>query len=138
MSSSDPQAPKSKPASDDAQLTSADTGIESQGASSSEDVVLIRGRLPDSPGLAVLRKRQDRIEAGAVLPLKAGQPIHGEVVRLTPRKEFPLLCDVQVDYAPTAPVRPTSKGPGQFATEQYRRNWDAIWQRAPTGDESLN
>jgi len=93
----------------------------------------------------VLRRRDGRVEAGAARPLKHGQPIQGEVVRLKPRKEFPLLCDVEVELPspklpgarstdePTGAVR---KGPARVTTERYRENWDAIWAR-PKKDEKL-
>ena len=74
-------------------------------------------------------------------------PISGEVVRLTPRKEFPLLCDVSTELALQAPAAPQQdvveapsvghKGPAQVATDRYRENWDLIWKR-PAGDERAN
>jgi hypothetical protein len=100
----------------------------------SRDVALIRGRTADGEGLDVIRQRNDQLEFGAVTPLKEGAPIHGEVVTLKPRPEFPLLCDVDVAYAPpeqTADVKKRSderRGPAQVASEQYRANWDAIWK----------
>lgn len=92
-----------------------------------DDIALIHGRTEDGRGLKILRRRQDRIEAGAVVPLVPGKPIVGEVVRLEPRKETPLLCDVHVEYTPPAEARPTSTGPAQVATDQYRQNWDLVF-----------
>jgi hypothetical protein len=107
------------------------------------DVVLIHGVTPDGEGLQVLRRRDGQIEAGAARPLKHGQPIQGEVVRLKPHKEFPLLCDVEVELpGPKLPRVPSTeqprsrKGPARVATERYRENWDAIWAR-PKKDEPL-
>jgi hypothetical protein len=110
-------------------------------------VVLIHGVTSDGQGLHVLRRRDGRIEAGAARPLKHGQPIQGEVVRLKPRKEFPLLCDVEVEVAVPKPKAPEAqsaeeptgtgrKGPARVTTERYRENWDAIWAR-PNKDEGL-
>jgi hypothetical protein len=97
------------------------------------DVALIHGRTPDGEGLRILRKREDRLEIGAVHPLKEGVPITGEVVTLTPRPEFPLLCDVKTEMAapkPSADVASgTRHGPAQVATDQYRENWDRIWSQ---------
>jgi hypothetical protein len=110
-----------------------------------QDVVLIHGRSPDGKGLAVLRHRENRLEHGLIAPMEHGKPIHGEVVRLKPRPEFPLLCDVQVEYKPDElrPALPQDKsaatrGPGQVATEQYRANWDRIFQSHVPGSDELN
>jgi hypothetical protein len=96
----------------------------------SSDVALIHGKTADGEGLRIIRRRDDRIELGAVRPLKEGAPLVGEVVTLTPRPDQPLLCDVKVEYAPdartdTAP--PSRHGPAQVATDSYRENWDRIW-----------
>ena len=103
------------------------------GERDSADVALIHGKTPDGEGLRILRRREDRLEIGAVHPLKEGAPITGEVVTLTPRKEFPLLCDVKVELAaPKASsdvAAPERHGPAQVATDQYRENWDRIWSR---------
>jgi hypothetical protein len=68
--------------------------------------------------------------------LEPGKPIHHEVVRLKPRANMPRLCDVEVEYDPgqtsaeAAPKRPKAPGPAQVATDQYRKNWDSIWNRS--------
>lgn len=96
------------------------------------DVAIIHGRTPDGEGLQIIRKREDRIELGAVHPLKHGAPIAGEVVSLTPRPDCPLVCDVKTELA--APqtqadtAAPTRHGPAQVATDRYRENWDRIWK----------
>ena len=95
------------------------------------DVALIHGVSPEGD-LQVLRKREDRLEFGAVRALREGVPIVGEVVKLTPREDFPLLCDVETQVTVPGPSpepeRPR-KGPAQVATDEYRRNWDVIWSR---------
>lgn len=102
------------------------------------DVALIHGKTADGEGLRIIRRREDRLELGAVRPLKEGAPIAGEVVSLTPRADFPLLCDVKVQYAaPTARrdvAEPVRHGPAQVATDQYRENWDRIWQKKPKAE----
>ena len=109
------------------------------------DTVLIHGVSEDGASFAVLRAREDRLEAGIVRKVRDGEPLHGELLRLTPRPESPLLCDVEVQYAPSG-ARPASAsddaaasaprapkllhgGPAQVATSDYRANWDAIWSR---------
>jgi len=111
----------------------------------SVDVVLVQGRSPDGKGLSVIRQHNERLERGFVMPLEQGKPIHGEVVTLRPRPEFPLLCDVHVECsAPTATTGVTSdcravaKGPGQVATAQYRTNWDRIFDQSSNSRENLN
>lgn len=69
-----------------------------------QDVVLIRG-VTDEGDVAVLRARDDRVEAGLVRPIEEGQPLSGEVVKLKPRKEFPLLCDVSSHCSATSRCR---------------------------------
>jgi hypothetical protein len=99
---------------------------------SSEDVVLIHGVSDDGSALKVLRARNGSLESGAVKPLEEGKPIHGEVVRLEPREQCPLVCDVTVDVPkpePKALPARAKKGPAQVATDAYRENWDAIWSR---------
>lgn len=91
--------------------------------------------------MAVLRAREDRVEAGVVRAVKEGEPPQGELVKLTPRPEFPLLCDVKVEVpegtinaagsADRAPARTPHNGPAQVATDTYRANWDAIWSKQP-------
>ena len=72
------------------------------------------------------------------MPLVPGQPIVGEVVRLEPRKESPLLCNVHVEYAPPKESRPTAAGPAQVATDQYRENWEVIFGGAAKDRAALN
>ncbi len=109
------------------------------------DVLLIHGVTPDGEALQVLRQRQDRLEAGALRPIREGRPIVGELVRLRPRTDFPLLCDVEVelpagkngdDVAAARALQAAHKGPAQVATDTYRRNWDLIWKR-PGEDSGL-
>ena len=65
----------------------------------------------------------------------------GAPLSLRPRENFPLLCDVDVLYKPSAtpavtkpaegtkalPAPARHKGPAQVATDVYRDNWDSIW-----------
>jgi hypothetical protein len=110
----------------------------------SSDVALIHG-VTDEGDLRIVRQRADRVEFGAVRPLREGVPINGEVVRLTPRKEFPLLCDVKTEFQASEPQRdvaePTSvthKGPARVASKSYRNNWDLIWNRRGPSDDLAN
>jgi hypothetical protein len=94
------------------------------------DIALIHGKTADGEGLRIIRQREDRLELGAVRPLKQGAPIVGEVVSLTPRPEFPLLCDVKVELEAPAAAKARAEsrhGPAQVATAAYRENWERIW-----------
>lgn len=100
----------------------------------SKDAILIHGVSEDGEKMAVLRARNDRIEAGIVSTVKEGQPVDGELIKLTPRPELPFVCDVETQLPKGAinamggsDVRATRGGPAQVATEAYRENWDAIW-----------
>jgi hypothetical protein len=56
------------------------------GERDSEDVALIHGKTPDGEGLRILRKREDRLELGAVRPLKEGMPITWDRIWTRPAK----------------------------------------------------
>lgn len=113
-----------------------------------QDVALIHGVTPDGEGLQILRARGDRLELGAVRPLREGAPITGEVVTLKPRPNFPALCDVETHFKPSADEAGERRelelaaaprtGPAQVATDEYRRNWDAIWNQSATKPKLMN
>ena len=112
------------------------------------DVALIHGVTPDGEGLEILRARGDRLELGAIRPLREGAPITGEVVTLRPRANFPALCDVETHFKREEPASDRQEpppsavlqrtGPAQVATDEYRRNWDAIWNRSATKSKLAN
>jgi hypothetical protein len=102
----------------------------------SSDFVVIGGRSANGEGVGVLRCREGRVEIGQVQPLKEGKPIHGEVVRLHPHADCPVVCDVEVQVpAPRSEVRQSGR-PAQVANDRYRANWDAIFGR--DSDAELN
>jgi hypothetical protein len=111
----------------------------------SKDLVLVHGRTKDGTGLGVLRARDERLEMGTMRPLEEGKPIHGEVVKLTPRAEMPLLFDAETQFVAPEAIAPKSTsdnavvvaGPPQVASDAYRKNWDAIWKRPPSKRDKL-
>jgi hypothetical protein len=126
-----------------------DQGSEPAGAlPAAPDVALIHGVTADGEGLKILRARGDRLELGAIRPLREGAPITGEVVTLRPRANFPALCDVESHFKPAeepsdrkeaaAPALAQRTGPAQVATDDYRRNWDAIWKPSTTKSKLVN
>jgi hypothetical protein len=104
----------------------------------SEDVALVCGVSEDGQGLDIIRKRGERIETGTVRRLEQGKPIHGEVVRLRPREQTPLVCDVEVELRPQESAPAALSGPAQVATETYRKNWDAIYGRNRKSGSLMN
>lgn len=126
----------------------------SESASSADgDVALICGPTSDNKGLSVIRRRGERVELGSVRPLKDGEPLHGEIVRLKPRRDQPLICDVEVQWSPSEAARrepgvgqsdaalaarPGRGRPPQVATDTYRSNWDTIWQSNRSARAALN
>jgi hypothetical protein len=131
-----------KPVGDEAESASAEP--------SSTDVALIHGVTPDG-GFQILRARENRLELGAVRPLRDGMPITGEVVTLRPRENCPMVCDVevqlkakelpsdrQVRHTPRAEASAARSGPAQVATDTYRENWDAIWAQSSPKAKLVN
>lgn len=112
----------------DATHAASDT-TSSADATSSQDVVLLGPKTADGNGIHVLRARSERVEAGELRALREGQPISGEIVKLEPRKDMPLVCDVRESWTPpkTAAAAPVHKGPAQVATTAYRERWDEIF-----------
>lgn len=118
-----------------------------------DDVVLLHSPTESGDGIRVVRKRQDTIELGELRPMREGQPIHGDVVRLTPREDHALLFDCEVvvpsharkepqETKPSAPALPAAtaraperseptkvqhKGPPRVTSDAYRGGWDAIF-----------
>lgn len=125
---------------------------ESSDSGRKDDVVLLHSPTENGDGVRVIRKREDTIELGELRPMREGQPIHGEVVRLTQREEHSLLfdCEVMVPRpAPKekppqqaerkAPPQLSHKGPARVTSDAYRGGWDAIFgKKSPGPNDSLN
>ena len=102
-----------------------------------KDVMLIHGVSEDGESMAVLRAREDRVEAGIIRTVKEGEiPSSGELLKLTPRPESPLVCDVEtqvpaglINASGGSEGKTSHHGPAQVATPSYRNNWDRIWSR---------
>ena len=114
-----------------------------------EDVVLLHSPSESGDGIRVVRKREETLELGELRPMREGQPIHGDVVRLTQREEHKLLFDCEVlvpapkkeekelpakaasDVA--EPRQLAHKGPARVTTDAYRGGWDVIFGNKRTG-----
>ena len=130
---------------------------EAEGGGRKDDVVLLHGPSEAGDGIRVVRKREDSIELGELRPMREGQPIHGEVVRLRQREEHALLFDCEVlvpapartDASPAsepaqqeaastakapalvpeerAPKALPHKGPPRVTSDAYRGGWELIF-----------
>lgn len=98
-----------------------------------KDVVFVHGPTPNGLGIARMRTDEDgddRIELGELRPLKEGQPLLGEVVRLSKREESDRLFDVDVIMKP--PAAPAAraldhKGPPRVTSNAFRSHWDDVF-----------
>lgn len=152
--------PQKKPDPRASSQTDARSGADPASNKQTADVVLVHGVTEDRQGLKVIRARESGIEVGEVRPLKEGQPLNQDVVKLTPRPEAPYLCDVKTEFSAEEAAaartnrgefatrdeankkpQPSQKGPAQVATNTYRDNWDVIWARTRVtspGSNDLN
>ncbi len=109
-------------------------------ASPPRDVLFVCGE-GETGDYGVIRQRAEQLEVGRIRPIKDGQPLAGELLRLEQRKEHARLFDVEVIHD-TTPRRATSAGPAQVATKAYREQWDRIFgavSPAPLpGDREIN
>ena len=124
---------------------SGETGAESV-TEAPRDLVFVQGQTEQ--GLAIVRLKTDApgsptLEVAELRPIREGQPIHGEVLKLLPRPEDPRLFEAEVvvpshSTAAAASATPTPalphKGPARVTTEAFRANWDGIFGgRSPSG-----
>jgi hypothetical protein len=95
-----------------------------------EDVVFVHSPAEGGEGYRVIRKRDDVVEMGEIRTVQEGKPLHGDLVKLRPRKEHERLFDVETIL--TREEVGTARqhaGPAQVATDAYRENWEAIFGR---------
>jgi hypothetical protein len=95
-----------------------------------QDVVMIHSPTNEGDGYNVLRLRESAIEVGQIRNLREGAPVHGDVVKLVPRKEHERLFDVEVLVEGPKQAEAEARGrtgPAQVTTDAYRANWDAIF-----------
>ncbi|MFO0611981.1 MAG: hypothetical protein U0414_05315 [Polyangiaceae bacterium] len=110
-----------------------------------KDVVFVHGQTPNGLGIARLRtdgEGDERIELGELRPLKEGQPLLGEVVRLSRREESDRLFDVEVlmkareDSKRELTERESGprKGPPKVSSNAFRLHWDDVFGAKPKRD----
>jgi hypothetical protein len=93
------------------------------------DVLFVHSPNESGDGFRVIRAREDSVQVGEIKAVKEGEPIKGDLVRLTHRKESSRLFDVEVvlSQQDTAAAARRAAGPPQVATESYMRNWETIF-----------
>lgn len=102
------------------------------------DVALLYAPTDDAKGARYLRARKGELQMGEVRPLTHGQSLSGqELVRMRPRKNLPILCDVEVIHPAEPTVRDTI-GPAQVASDEYRRNWEETFAPRKASSQLAN
>lgn len=119
-----PKHAKVAKVSDDENLP---TAREPEGNKTNDDVVMVHSPMDDGEGYHVLRMREGNVELGAIRNIREGAPIHGDVVRLSPRTEHQNLFNVEVLVKGPRAEEPSRSGPAQVATDAYRTNWEMIF-----------
>jgi hypothetical protein len=123
--------------------TAKDDGRPDDGTEEPEETVLISGFDARTKEVTVLKPAADGVEAAVLRPALEGRPLTGDLVRLTPRPDFPLLAGLKTvlrhpDHRPpgddAAPPRAASRslphqGPPRVSSEAYRRGWEAVFGR---------
>jgi hypothetical protein len=105
-------------------------------SSKPDDMLFVYSPSEQGDGYRVVRKRADSVEVGEIRAVQEGRPIHGEVVKLTPRPEHERLFNVDVllpahdkgdENDRSSDKAAGRSGPAQVATDAYRANWEAIF-----------
>lgn len=95
-------------------------------APSPRDLLYVRGPSEDGAGIDVVRVTGDEVSAGQLRAVKDGQPIRGELVKLSPRADSERLFDVETLAKPSE-LGSRGKGPAKVASDAYRDGWDNIF-----------
>lgn len=119
------------------------------------DVVFVQGPTEDGKALSIVRIADDKVSVGELREMKDGQPLHGEVVKLSRRPEHERLYDVEVLHASSAALtgrkdadkdpqaeaansltsQITRKGPSKVASDAYRSGWDLVFGQRASKDQ---
>jgi hypothetical protein len=100
------------------------------------DFAIVGGPTDDGAGQRIVRLRDGTLSTGELRPVKEGQPITQELVRLHPVDGERHVCAVEVLHTPGAPAQSGEAAaepqrrlarPARVATDRYRKNWGAIF-----------
>lgn len=98
------------------------------------DVVLLHSRTEDGEGMRAIRSRPEKLELAEIRPLKKGKPLaSGEIIRLQPREESPLIFDVKVQYDGRPAQDMCHSGPPRYSSARYCENWEAVFGKRKRG-----
>ncbi len=101
-------------------------GEEKDGPSNERDLIYIGGATERGDAYQILRATRQGLEVGELRPTKEGEPVQGELVRLTKLPQSDRLFEAEV-LLPDPRDKRHGHGPPQVATEAWRNNWEAIF-----------
>ena len=104
------------------------------------DVVMIARVDSTRNEIHVIKPVADGIEKAVLRPVEEGVPLMGDLVRLHPNPDFPMLAEIEtVMRHPDGKsrARRSSDGPPMVASEAYRRGWDAIFGVRPAQKDDV-
>ncbi|HOU54107.1 MAG TPA: hypothetical protein PLQ97_09285 [Myxococcota bacterium] len=111
------------------------------------DLVVIADANPESRDVTVVRPTPEGVVASVLKPVQPGQPLLGDMVRLEPLPQVPILArmrtvlrhpDARAPRGPSDDEAPSSR---TFlgSTDAYRRGWEAVFGRdGPVEDREAN
>jgi hypothetical protein len=84
----------------------------------------------DSETMTIARQTDDGIQVGTARVVRDGEPTssESEIVRVTPTKGTS-LCTIETLREPQGASSRRKSGPCTAATDQYRRNWDGVFNK---------
>lgn len=99
------------------------------------DLVVIADADPESRDVTVVRPTAEGVVTAVLKPVKSGEPLMGDLVRLEPLPRIPVLARMRtVLRHPDAPALrgpsdDESPAPRTFlgSTDAYRRGWEAVF-----------
>jgi hypothetical protein len=92
-----------------------------------DDVLFLHSPTKSGDGYRVIRAREGKVDLGEVRSLKDGEPIRGELVKLTQRQEHERLFDVEVLEPKEEAPGENRDGPAQVSSDAYRHGWDQVF-----------
>jgi hypothetical protein len=104
------------------------------------NLVLIAGVDSRRQEIHVLKPGEDGIETAVLRPVEHGQTLTGDLVRLHPHKNLPMVAELEtVLRHPDSSLQAarSHKGPAMVASEAYRRGWDAVFGTRPAGPSDV-
>lgn len=92
-----------------------------------DDFIALGPQNEDGSVSAIRHTKDHQVMVGTVSPLREGEPITGEVVKLEPRGDGTFSCETIF-----SPDETRGKGPAMVNSRLYRDSWDRIWNSDPS------